>query len=123
MANTVRNLGKGQITATTAGTAEVIATTPTTYDYSIDYIMVFNTHSSAVTIYLYQVNDNAGSVGTLAATDQFFQYALAAYETLLLGRNDIMLIMTDTNDTLKAYASITAKLNYWVYGMKLADQM
>jgi len=122
MANTVVRLGKGQITATTSGTAEVITTNPTAYDTVVDYIMIFNTHSSAVTIYLYQVDDNALQVGTLAATDQFFQYALAAYETLLLGRQDIMLVMSDTNDTLKAYASVTAKLNYWVYGMKLDDQ-
>ena len=122
MANTIVRLGKGQITATTSATAEVITTNPTAYDTSVDYIMIYNTNSSAVTVYLYQVDDNALAVGTLAATDQFFQYALAAYETILLCRQDIMIIMTDTNDTLKAYASVTAKLNYWVFGMKLADQ-
>ena len=122
MANTVIRLGKGQITATTSGTAQVIVTNPTGYDTVGDYIMIFNTHTSAVTVYLYQVDDNALAVGTLAATDQFFEYALAAKETLLLGRQDIMIVMTDTNDTLQTYASVTAKLNYSVFGMKLADQ-
>ena len=122
MANIVTRLGKGQITATTSGTAEVMATNPTTYDYVIDYIMILNTHSSSVIVYLYQVDDNAGAVGTLAATDQFLEYTLASKETLLLGREDVMIVMEDTNDTIKGYAGTTAVLNYWIYGMKLADQ-
>ncbi len=122
MANKVDVLAKGHISVTTSGTAETLLTTLTAKDYIIDYIMIFNQHTSAVTIYLYQVNDSALVPGTLAATDEFFEYALAAKETVLLSRQDIMIVMPDTGDTIQAYASVADKLNYWIYGMKLADQ-
>ncbi len=119
----VKQLGKGQVAATTVGTADALVTNLTTKDTSVDYIMLFNTHSSDVTVTLCQVNDNAGSAGTPAATDVFYEKVLPTKKSVLLGRQDILVMLADTGDTLNAYASVTNKINYWVYGAVMDDQV
>ena len=122
MSHIVKLLGKGQIVATTVGTANALVTNVLGYDTSVDYIMLFNTHTSAVTVTLLQVNDNAGSAGTPAATDVWYEKALPTRKSILFGRQDIMIMLNDTGDTLNAYADVASKINYFVYGAKMTDQ-
>ncbi len=119
----VKQLGKGQVAATTVGTANALVTNLTTKDTSVDFIMLFNTHTVDVTITLCQVNDNAGVAGTPALTDVFYEKVLPTRKSVLLGKQDVMVLLTDTGDTLNAYASVTNKINYWIYGAVMDDQV
>ncbi len=122
MSHIVKLLGKGQIAATTVGTANALVTNLIGFDTSVDYIMLFNTHTSSVTVTLLHVNDNAGVAGTPAATDVWYEKSLPTRKSILFGRQDIMIMLNDTGDTLNAYASSTNKINYFVYGAKMTDQ-
>ena len=119
----VKQLGKGQIAATTVGTASVLVTNLTTKDTSVDFIMLFNTHTSDVTVTLCVVNDNAGSPGTPAATDVVYEKLLTTRKAVLLGKQDIMVMLNDTGDTLCGYATVTNKINYIVYGAVMDNQV
>ena len=119
----VKQLGKGQIAGTTVGTADALVTNLTTKDTSVDFVMLFNTHTSSVTVTLCQVNDNAGSPGTPAATDVFYEKVLPTRKSVLLGKQDLMVLLTDTGDTLNGYASVTNKINYFVYGAVMDNQV
>ena len=117
-----KRLGKACINATTVGTADKIVTNATTKDTIITAIQLYNVHTVAVTVTLCVVDDNALAVGTAAATDVIWSYSMAAGRNILLGTEDLKLVLTDTNDTLQAYASVADKVNIWVWGFTMADQ-
>jgi hypothetical protein len=71
---------------------------------------------------LYLVPDNASSVGTAGATNQIFLQSVDAYDTVLLGREDLGWWMNDTNDTLQAVAGTAAKVNVFVHGVQQTTQ-
>ena len=111
-------LATGQL----AGTAAALYTNLVTFDVCITNIMLHNTHTSALTVYLYHVPDSAGSPGTAGVTNIFYQQSIAAYDTVLLGREDLGIWMVDTGDTIQGYAGTASKVNYFIYGVKQPDQ-
>ena len=118
MSRIFQPLAQGQL----AGSAAALVTVAAGYDYCITNIMLHNTHSSALTVYLYHVPDSAGSPGTAGATNIFYQQSIAAYDTVLWGREDLGIWMIDTGDTLQGYCGTASKVNYFIYGLKQTDQ-
>lgn len=105
-------------------TTQVPITTPATFVTNgvsgkttyITSISLCNVHTSAVTIDLYIVPNNAGAVGTAAGTNKVLDtYSLNAHETVFF--NDHVIILDGTNDTLQAVASVDAKINLRAYGV------
>ena len=117
-----QRLGKVRLSQTTVANAESIATNPAGFDSCVDYIVLYNSHDAAVTVDLCIVDDNAGSPGTPAATDVFYEVSLAAKESLLLGKEDLGIWLNDTNDAVCAYASVANVIHAWAYGIKITDQ-
>jgi len=115
-------LGKALITGTATGSATTVATNATGEDMTITDIIAYNQHTSAVDLYLCIVDDNALAVGTDTANDIIYYKSVAAKGSVFLGPEDIKITMNDTNDTLKAWASVASKINVWAYGIHEPDQ-
>ena len=116
-------LGKALITGTATGSATTVATNVTGEDMTITSIMAYNQHTVAVDLYLCVVADDTSTVGTDTANDIFYYRSLAAKESLLLGPEDVKIEMTDTNDTIQAWASVGSKVNVWAYGIHEPNQV
>ena len=117
-----KELGRALINATAEGSADTIVTNLTTLDTIITQITMFNAHTIAVTVTLCRVPDAALSVGTDDAEDVFWKQSIAAGDTEILGSQDAKVPLTDTNDTLQAYASIADKVNIFCDGFTFPDQ-
>jgi hypothetical protein len=117
-----QRIGKIRLAQTAIGNAEAIVTNATGKDTCIDYLILYNIHTSAVTVTLGIVDDNAGSVGTMATTDVIYVVSLAQNETVFLGKQDLGIWLNDTNDTLKGYASVADKVNVFAFGTTMTDQ-
>ncbi len=96
---------------------ETIYSNPASTITLIPSIFLHNTHSSAVTVTLYCVPDNAGVAGTAAAGNQFFSESLAAGKEYVI--NDHTFILRDTADTIQAVAGTDAKVTIFMSGLKL----
>ena len=104
---------------TISDSAETIYANPASTKTHIASIVLHNTDSSAQTITLYCVPDNATAEGTAATTNQIFKEELAINETYPI--NDLQIILGDTNDTIQAVCSGTAdKVNIFIFGAKNA---
>lgn len=105
---------KGTITGTAIGTADDLIVNATTFDSITGSIIFYNTDTSVRNVFVAVVNNSGGSQGTPASTDVIWSSALAASTSP--GENwdifDISQALTGTNDTLVAYASATAVVNY-----------
>ncbi len=116
--------GKGTITGTTIAGADVLVTNATTRDTGTGGVIFYNTHTSAVNVYVAVVNANGGAVGTPAATDVIWSAAIPAVTDI--GNNwdifDFSFPMLTTNDTVVAYASTTAVINWLYTYATIADQ-
>ena len=118
-----KRLGKGLITPTTVATSETIVTNATSKDTIITKIHLYNSHSSAVNVFILVVDDSGGSVGTGAATDVVLgTISVPATGNVILGSQDCGMALTDTNDTLQMYASAADKVYAHVWGFTTADQ-
>lgn len=117
-----KELARTQIVGTVIGSADVIYTNLTTKDAIITKITMHNTHSSAIAVTLLRVLDSAGVAGAPATTDAFWFQSIPAYDTVILGSDDLTLPLTDTGDTLQAFAATTAKVNIFVDGWTQPDQ-
>jgi len=115
-------LGKALITGTATGSATTVATNITGEDMTATCIIAYNQHTSAVDLYLCAVDDVAAAVGTDTANDIFYYKSLGAKGSIFLGPEDIKIQMNDTNDTIKAWASVASKINVWVFGIHEPDQ-
>lgn len=115
---------KGTITGTAIATGDVLVTNATTKDTVTANFVFYNTHSSAVNVYLAVVADNGGEVATPAATDVIWSSAIPAVTSV--GENwdvfDVSIPLRDTNDTIVAYAGTTAVINWIATYVTLADQ-
>ena len=115
---------KGTITATAIATADDLIVNPSSYDSITGSIIFYNTDSSARNVYVAVVNLSGGQQGTPAATDVIWSSSLAAVTSP--GENwdvfDISQALTGDNDTLVAYASATAVVNYAGCYAKIPDQ-
>lgn len=114
----------GTITGTAIATADVLITNATGRDTFFGGVLFYNTHSSAVNVYVALVDNSGSAVATPAAADVIWNATLNAVTDV--GNNwdifDFSFPMRGTNDTLVAYAGTTAVVN-WVasYGDS-ADQ-
>lgn len=116
--------GKGTITGTTITTADVLVTNATTKDTITANFMFYNTHTATVNVYLAVVNNSGSAVATPAAADVIWSAAISAVTSI--GENweifDVSIPMLGTNDTIVAYASTTAVINWLATYCTLPDQ-
>lgn len=110
------------VTATAVGTADTLVTNDANYDTIVKRITIYNSHTSAVTVTLCFVPDNAAQVATADANDVFWSQSIAADDTLILNSDDLSKPLTDTNDTIQVYASVGSKINIMADGYVFDDQ-
>ena len=115
---TIKQLGKALIDATAVGSATEIAKNITGEDMTITNIIGRNKDTSARTIYLCNVPDG----DTPDADDVFFEKEIPAGGSFFIGPEDIKMVLSDTDDALKAYASETNIFNVWAFGSVQPDQ-
>jgi len=77
-------------------------------------MILHNTHSAGLLVYVYIVPNNGGSVGTAAAGNQIFRRTIDAYETFPI--NDLTFYLTSENDTIQAYAATASKVTLYLEG-------
>lgn len=114
-----KELGRARCAQTTIGAADTVYTNPTLKDSIVTRINVHNEHTSEVTVYIGYVPDNAGTADTMDTLDIYYQVALDAGEGMDFNAK---IAMTDTNDTIKAYATVADKVVVHVIGFTTADQ-
>lgn len=73
-------------------------------------IRLFNANASARTVKLWEVPNNAGSLGTQADVNQFFERSLAAKETLFI-EFPYTLTLGSTNDAIFGECSAASSVN------------
>lgn len=118
-----KRLGKLTVSATAIGTADVVVANLTGKDTCVTALIAYNSDTSARTLYLCQVDDNAGAVDTAIAADVFLAYAIDPGETIFLGGSgDLRIWLNDVNDTIQAYASVANVINLFLYGIVCDDQ-
>jgi hypothetical protein len=87
---------------TIASSAGAVYTNPSDKISYIRSIVVHNTNTTAETVVLYNVPDSSGSVGTAAATNQFYKTDVAADTTIIFEFPVPGIILSDANDTIQA---------------------
>jgi hypothetical protein len=119
MALTAKALNSVMLIAGTAqASATTIVTNPAATDTYITGIILYNSHSAAIDVTLCRVPASGGSIGTDAVTDNFYKESIPAGRAIMLGKEDgLPMVLESTNDTLKAFASITNKINIFVNGV------
>jgi len=78
-------------------------------------IILFNANTTAEVVRLYNVPDSAGSAGTAAAANQFFERTLATLETVIISFA-VGLVLEDHNDTIQGYTTTASKVTYMIMG-------
>jgi hypothetical protein len=84
--------------------AGVVYTNPGSTSSYIKSIVVFNSSSSTANIKLYNVPDDAGSIGTATLGNQFLDVDLVGRETFMFDL-PYPITLIDANDTLQAVCS------------------
>lgn len=105
--------------ATIAAAAAAIFTNPAAQTSYVNLIILHNGNTSAETVELYRVPDNAGAVGTAGVTNRFFKESLDADATRIidLGSKPGM-ILKDENDTIQAVTDTASKVTIQISGGK-----
>ena len=75
-----------------------------------------NTDASALTVALHLVPNGAGSVGTAASTNMFYNVSIPSNGTRILEYAVPGLMLDEENDTIQAVTSIAAKITYTITG-------
>ena len=102
------------VTGTDAVTIVANPAGKTTY---IRSIIIHNVNTTAETITLYLVPDNATSEGEDSeTTNRFYKEDLPAGSTRILEFPIPGLVLTDENDTLQGACTVHEKVLVWVYG-------
>lgn len=117
-----KELGRACITGSSYATADQVVVNATTKNTIITKITLYNAHSSAVTVVLMRVLNNAGAVATPTVVDIFWSQSIAAGDTIILGHTDVSRPMLATNDTLQVYADVASKVNIFVDGFTMPEQ-
>jgi hypothetical protein len=114
-----KELGRATISATAVGSATTIATNAASSDTIVTQVYLYNQHATdTIKCSVLYTPDSTGSVGTPAAADVLFTVSLAALEGVAIPVN---IAMTDTNDTLKAYASTASQILAHAHGVTFPD--
>lgn len=116
----LRELGRvAYVTATAVGTADTLVTNAASLDTVVSHVVLYNSHSAAITVTLCTVPDSAGSVGTGDANDVYWSQSVPAGDTYTV---DIPIYLRDTNDTVQVYVGTGSKVNAYAFGYTMADQ-
>lgn len=99
-----------------AGAAASHYTNPSSTISYARIIILHNTDTVNQTVTLYNVPDNAGSVGTAGVTNQFFTQTLTAGTTLWIPIEIPGLILEDENDSIQAVCGTADKVTIQIYG-------
>ena len=95
--------------------AAVVTNAASTTTY-IRSIILHNTHTSALTVTLYNVPDNAGAVGTAASANQFYDESIGASDIVMLEFPAPGIVLEDTNDTIQGVCGTASKVTIQAYG-------
>ena len=101
---------------TIASSAGAVYTNPSSKTSYVRSIILHNTNTSAEAVVLYNVPDNSGSVGTAAATNQFYKTSVAADTTVIIEFPVPGLVLSDTNDTIQATTTTASKVTIQISG-------
>jgi hypothetical protein len=77
--------------------------------------VLFNNHTSSVTVSLHNVPDSGGSLGTAGNGNKFHEITLATKETSIL-EFDYPVVLIDTNDSIQASATVASQVTIQVLG-------
>ena len=101
--------------ATSAGSLYANPSGTTTY---IRMIVLHNANTTAEEVKLYNVPDNAASVGTAAETNLFYDppAELAAGDTKILEFPAPGVMLVDENDTIQGLTDTVSKVTFQMYG-------
>lgn len=85
-------------------------------------IILYNSHTAAVNVKLYNVPDSSGSVGSGTTANQFFgsnvggETNINSGETLFLELPVPGIILEDVNDSIRGLASVNNVVTFQMYG-------
>jgi len=79
-------------------------------------VILHNTYSSDVIVWLFNVPNATGTTGLLGTSNQFLRTTLVAYDTLLLEIPAPGIMLVDQYDSIKGYASIAGVVTVQMYG-------
>ena len=104
-----------EITTISDSAASVYANPSSTTSY-VRLIVLHNTNTTAETVILYNVPDNAAAVGTAADANTFYEKALSPNETITIELTTPGIVMTDENDTIQAVTDTASVVTVQIYG-------
>ena len=101
---------------TIASSVGAVYTNPSSKTSYIRSIVIHNTNTTAETVALHNVPDNSGSVGTAAATNQFYKTSVAADTTIIIEFPVPGISLSDVNDTIQASTTTASKVTIQISG-------
>lgn len=113
MALTLKRLT--EITQIAAAAGSVFANPSSTKSY-VRLIVIHNTNTTAETVELWNVPDNAGAVGTAADANKMHKLSVPANETINFEFSGPGLVLEDENDTIQAKADTVSKVTIQLHG-------
>ena len=106
-------LSQGQL----SNTAGAIYTVGAATTGQVKTILLFNSGASTNTVKLYAVPNSGGSVGTAAASNQFFEEAIASGTTTEFSPS-YPFEYSAQNDTIQGSATNASEVTYFVMGVE-----
>ena len=101
---------------TIPATVGVVYSNPASTTTYIRGIILHNGNTTAETVILYNVPDNAGVAGTPATTNEFYYEIMPAYSTTILDFPTPGIILTATADTIQADTTTASKVTIQLLG-------
>lgn len=101
---------------TIPGTTAAVYTNPAATTTYIRLIVIHNANTTAETVILWNVPDNAGSVGTAGDTNRFFYKVMAPGETVILEFPAPGILLSATNDTIQGDTNTSSKVTIQIMG-------
>jgi hypothetical protein len=93
-----------------------VLVTNTTGKKYIRNVIIHNTYSTDVIIWLFNVSNETGSIGVPNPANQFLRTTLVAYDTLLLEIPAPGIMLVDQYDSIQGYASVENVVTIQMYG-------
>jgi hypothetical protein len=108
-----KTLADPQYLSTSAG---VLVTNTSGIKTYVKTIILFNNHTSAITVDIHKVPNSGGSVGTASNANKIFSFSLQPSETKLFEFGGQGLMLTSTNDTIQGKASTASQVVICIEG-------